>query len=95
MPVTHRIAVIEGGKSNLAIDGLQPAFAKGTTAAIEPDLVDIKDVEQVVERQPDSVGGLVSPALNWRIPLTPGLNQLQTGEAIRIKPEGAGLGFQP
>lgn len=76
------VALTASLQSNgLVDDGLQPLFAKTAAAAIEPDAVDVEDVEEVVEAQANGAGSFVHHGADHEIPLLVACQQLGGADA--------------
>lgn len=70
------IAAIERIGAGLVDDGLQPSFTKAAAAAIEPDAVDVEDIEEVVEAQANGAGPFVHQGADHGISLMVECEQL-------------------
>lgn len=91
-----RIAAIERIGAGLVDDGLQPWLAKLAAAAIEPDAVDVEDIEEVVETQADGAGPFIDQGSDHDIPLMVEGEQTDRVElsAFRRRVIGTGLLFE-
>ncbi|EFX6017666.1 hypothetical protein EK534_23135, partial [Shigella sonnei] len=63
---------VERVKSRLANNGIKPVLTKGTTATVQPNLINIEDVEEVIQTQTNGIGTAINPTGDPRFSTLPG-----------------------